>query len=231
MNIMKNKNILKTITVLCLFLIISPVANAEISNTRVVNTASSVVLKENVKEQVASKRAEMKTDLTVLKKDNANREINRRIESMTKMIAKINIIKRLTAIQKSTLISQVKAEIARLTTLRTKVGNDTDLKTLTTDKKTIINSYKTYAFFMPEMTIIAHADAVLNLVDLMMTKNPTGEALTKINVAKTLSTGVITSIINLTPEGYPANKAQLQSAKTTLQTARLNLAGARPLMK
>ena len=228
MNIMKNKNIFKIIVTLCLFFLISPVVRAEVLKGRV---ATAAALQKNVKEEIASKKAELQKNITGLKKDTAFKEIDRRISAMTKLISKINLIKRLTDLQKSTLVTQVNAEIARLTALKTKIGSDVNITTLTADKKTIVSSYRTYAFFLPKMTIITQADAVLNLADLMAAKVATGEALTKINVAKTLAEGAISNVVDLTPEGYPANKIQLQTAQRDLQTARLNLTNARPLMK
>lgn len=247
---MKNKNILKTIIVLSLFFTIIPIVRAEsvsdrIARERVERGASSAasqaeaaatvarLAKERVTRAASSVAllAEAKNKMAGLKKDLAYKEIDRRISSMKKMILKITTIKRLTPLQKSSLISQVNAEIVRLTTLRKKIENDTDATILKADKKLIVSSYRIYALFMPKMTIIAHANAVLDLVDMMLLKKPTDEALAKINLAKTYAEEAIATVINLTPEGYPNNKTELQSAKKSLQTARLNLTGARPLMK
>jgi hypothetical protein len=226
-----NKQILKITIAISLFLLINPKVLAIDVRNKIENKRLPPVAKSNLREEVASKRAELKVKSTTLKKDKANKEIDRRIESMNKMIEKINSIKRITEIQKTNLVSQVNAEIAKLTALKTKIQNDLEQATLTEDKKSIINSYRIYALFMPKMTIIAHADSILNLIDLMSAKNPTGEAAVKINDAKTLATGVISNVVNLTVDGYPANKTQLGLARQNLQKARLDLVSARPLMK
>lgn len=226
-----NKQILKITTILSLFVLVSPTVSAQDVRTREMNRSLSTTVQNNVKEKVASKRAEIKTKITAQKKEKAIKEIDRRIESMNKMIEKISPIKRITDAQKSTLISQVKTEIANLTALKVKIQNDTDETTLNTNKKSIVNSYRIYALFIPKMTIIAHADAVLNLAELMLSKNPTSEAQAKIQEAKTLATGAISTVTALTVDSYPANKTQLEAARKSLQSARLNLAAARPLMK
>jgi len=226
-----NKQILKITIAISLFLLINPKAMAIDVRNKVENKALPPIAKSNLKEEVASKRAEMKIKAATLKKDKATNEIDRRVVSMNKMIEKINSIKRITEIQKNTLVSQVNAEIAKLTALKTKIQNDLEQAALNEDKKSIVNSYRIYALFMPKMTIIAHADSLLNLVELMSAKNPTGEAAIKIGEAKTLATGAISTVIGLTVDGYPANKTQLELARRNLQKARLDLVSARPLMK
>lgn len=226
-----NKQILKITTILSLFLLVSPTVNAQDVRTREMNKSLSTTVQNNVKEKVASKRAEMNTKVTTLKKAKANHEIDRRIGSMNKMIERIVNVKRITEAQRNTLISQVKTEIVNLTALKARIQNDTDEATLNANKKSIVSSYKIYALFMPKMTIIAHADAILNLAELMLGKNPTSEAQSKIQDAKALSTSAISMAVSLTVDGYPANKTQLETARKNLQTARLNLAAARLLMK
>jgi len=168
---------------------------------------------------------------TELKRERAYQEIDRRKEALNQLIERINKVKRITEEQKNSLISQVQAEITSLTNLRAKIAADTDITTLTADKKSIVDSYRIFVVFMPKITIIAHADAIIETAELMKTKNPSPDALTKITDAITQAQGAITKVINLDPSGYPGNKSELQSARSMLQVARQDLKNAWDLIK
>ena len=178
-------------------------------------------------------------------KEKAYKEIDRRINALNKLIERINAVKRLTADQKSSLVSQVQAEITNLTNLKTKIAADTDLATLRADVQSIVKSYRIYALFIPKMQIVVHADRLLSIVDDFVTitdklqtrineekaeGKDMGEAESlmtersgKITDAKTQATNAINTVIPLTPDGYPGNKTSLQSARSMLQTARADL--------
>lgn len=170
-------------------------------------------------------------------------ELTRRINALNKVLGKISGLKRLTADQKSTLTSQVNTEITALTNLKTKIEGDTDIATLETDKKSIINEYRVFALFIPKIHILAVADSILNIVDNVtnnwlpkLKERAIGVAgadailadmETNLNDAKTQAQGAIDAVMPLTPSGYPGNKETLKSARDMLVKARQDLAKVR----
>jgi hypothetical protein len=166
-----------------------------------------------------------------LRKENALKEIDRRVASLRKLIQKINSFRRLTSTQKLNLTAEVNAEIDSLTRLRALIEADTDAVLLAEHKKMIVDNYRIYALFLPKITIIANADKILELADLMKTKTTNTEALAKIAEAKTKAQSAIDKVVPLLPAGYPENKTVLQEARTDLRLARVALNAARPLLK
>lgn len=181
-------------------------------------------------------------------KTRADNEIARRVNALTKLMARINDIKRLTSDQKTTLTTEVQDQINALNTLKTKIDADTDIATLRTDVQSIVKSYRTYALFIPKTYIIVHANRLLDIVDALTTiqgklqtrideakaagndttamQNLIADMTTKLADAKTQATNAINAVLPLTPDGYPGNKATLQSARTMLVTARQDIQAA-----
>lgn len=181
-------------------------------------------------------------------KTRADNEITRRVNALTKLLDRINGIKRLTTDQKTSLTSQVQDQVNALNTLKTKIDADTDLATLRTDVSTIVKSYRIFALFIPKMYIIGHADRLLDIVDTLtgiqgklQTRIDAAKAAdndttamqilitdmtTKLTDAKTQATNAINAVLPLMPDGYPANKTTMQSARTMLVTARQDIQAA-----
>lgn len=179
----------------------------------------------------AAIRLQRVVTITQLKKDNALKEINRRITALNGLINKINALTRLSSDEKATLTAEVTAEITSLNNLSQKITNDTDLATLTADKKSIVDSYRVFLLFMPKIEIISHADMILDLASLMQAKNPPSDAAAKITDAINQASSAITEVINLDPSGWPGNKSDLESARSMLQVARQDLNSAWQIMK
>lgn len=182
-------------------------------------------------------------------KERAEKEINRRIESLNRLITRIGEFKKLNATQKSALTSQVQAEIDALEVLLTKIQADTDLETLKADVKSIVESYRIYALFMPKIQIMGAADRMLNVVDKMSSQaalletkindaGTGGSDVTELNAlladmedkiadAKTKAQSALDTVTPLTPAGFPGNKSQLQSARQLVVGALHDLNAAR----
>ena len=165
----------------------------------------------------------------------ADKEITRRLESLQKLITRINEFKKLSAAQKTALTTQVQAQITSLTALQAKIKADTDPATLKTDVQSIIGSYRIYALFMPQIQILGAADRLLTTADEMSSHAATletkineaqakGQNVTdlqtlladmnaKVTDAKTQGQNAINAVTPLTPDGYPGNKTILQSAR------------------
>ncbi len=177
--------------------------------------------------RVASKEAAT----AALRKENSLQEIERRLASLNNLLTKINSLTKLTAGQKTTLIQQVQEQITALTALKGAIETETDPIKLTVEKKSIIDSYRIFALFMPKINILAQADKVLNLVELMTSKTTDTAALALINEVKTVAQDIINKISILTPQGYPANKTVLQEARKSLATSIAKLKEARKFIK
>ncbi len=200
----------------------------------------------------AAKEEKQATRLTNLR-TRAGLEINRRVASLNKLITKIGGLKRLTADQKSSLTIQVQTEITNLNTIKTKIDADSDLETLKTDTKSIVTSYRVYALFMPKIEILAASDMLIETSDKISSiaaklqtkvdeakvkgKDVTALQTTisdiqgKIADAKTQAQNAQNAVIPLTPDGYPGNKATLQSARAMLVAGRKDLEAIRLAIK
>lgn len=179
----------------------------------------------------------------------AQKEINRRIDSLKKLMGRINEVKRLSPEQKKSLITEVQSQIDSLEALQTKIATETDPQVLRTDVQSIVKDYRIYLLFIPKMAIIATADRMLNVADQesslaaklqtrLTAAQSAGKDVTtlqasltdmnaKITDAKTQAQNAMNAVVPLTPEGYPANKVTLQSARTQLQTAYQDLQAGR----
>lgn len=181
-------------------------------------------------------------------KERADKEIDRRVASLTKLISRINDMKRVTADQKTTLTTQVQNAITSLTALKAKIDADTDITTLQTDVKSVITEYRVYALLIPEIEIIAAADRELDLSDKLSSisgklqariqdaqskgkdvsslQTMLSDMQAKISDSKTQAQNAINTVSALTPEGFPNNKPILQSARPMIKTSHEDLVAA-----
>lgn len=182
-------------------------------------------------------------------KERVDNEITRRITALNKLIDRINSAKRLTAAQKLTLTTQINDEVAALTTLNTKIAGDADLTSLKVDVAKIVKSYRIFALYIPKIHILTASEIILDITDQLtvllskfqtyIAQNPSKlrdlpavqsaitEMQTKIADAKTQAENAQTTVLPLTPEGYPENKTKLDEARKMLVAARQDLAEAR----
>lgn len=186
---------------------------------------------------VATKAAARQDAVISRLKTRADNEITRRVNALTKLMNRINEIKRLTTDQKASLTSQVQDQINALNTLKTKIDADTDIAILRTDVSAIVKSYRIFALFIPKTYIIVHADRLLDIVDNLTaiqaklqarggSPSLLADMTTKLTDAKTQATNAINAVLPLTPDGYPGNKTTLQSARSMLVTARQDIQAA-----
>lgn len=204
-------------------------------------------------EKMSSKAAEKKANLQDASmerlKERADKEITRRIESLNKLITRISEFKKLSTTQKNSLTSQVQSEITKLTALKAKIAADTDLATLKADVQSIVTAYRTYALFMPKIQILGSADRLQTTADQMSShaaqletkineQQSNGKDVTELQTlladmkaqiadANTQAQNAINTVTPLTPEGFPGNKTQLQSARQMVVTGIKDLNTAR----
>lgn len=165
------------------------------------------------------KRVEIKV---ALKKTNAIKEIDRRLESLNKLTAKIIGIKGISEIQKGALIDQIKGEISNLEVLKIEIENETVATALQEEKKSITQSYRIYALFIPKIEILAHADKIIEIANSMAEKTNDQALRDKIEISITKAKSAMDIVMTLLPEEYPF-KTKLQAARDMLKDARTNL--------
>lgn len=171
----------------------------------------------------------------------ADAELTRRISSLNLLITKIGALKRLSAAQKTTFTNGVQTEITNLTALKAKIDADTDPTTLKTDVQSIVQDYRIFALYMPQIRILVASDVIETAADKLtdlatklqaMIQAAQGQGkdatslqtmlsdmTTKIADAKTQATNATNAVVGLTPAGFPGNKTTLQSAEAMLKTA------------
>jgi ABC-type microcin C transport system duplicated ATPase subunit YejF len=172
-------------------------------------------------------------------KTRAKTEITRRINFLNDLSAKISVINKLSDADKTTLKTQIQQQTDGLTTLLAKINADTDLPTLKTDVKSIVNGYYIFAFFRVKISLLVAAERLtvaadnMNLVYNKLSVRVADEKakgkvttslevllkdmLTKITDSKTQYAAVETSLSTLDAQGYPANKTSLTAARAKIK--------------
>lgn len=209
------------------------------------STSSAASTKELLQER---KTAVQNSRIDSLK-TRATQEIDRRIKALTYVITRINNLKHITAAQKTAYTTQIQTEIINLNTLNTKIQADTTLEALKPDVKSIVDSYRIYALFIPQIHILAASDSMLqttNQASELATKLETriqeaqsqgrnvslltttlADMRAKIEDAVTQATSASTIVTVLTPDGYPGNKTTLKSGRSMLVAGKQSLLQAR----
>jgi hypothetical protein len=95
--------------------------------------------------------------------------ITARIDALNKRLLRINEMKKVSDSEKGFATAQVQKQIDALTTLKIKIDADTDIATARDDAKKITENYRIYALIIPQMSIIASADRISIIVDLVTT--------------------------------------------------------------
>ncbi len=165
----------------------------------------------------------------------ADREIDRRVGALNELIKRLGTLKHLSSDILASLTAKVQTEITALTDLKTKIDVETDNTILKTEVQSIVTSYRVYLVFLPQIRILAAADSIQQAADRLAAlaaklatrvtpdQSELQTALSDMNNmvsdAKAQAQKAEQTVINLTPEGYPANKADLQSAHTMIKTA------------
>lgn len=195
----------------------------------------------------AIKLENQETQMTNLQ-NRAKNEITRRLEFLNGLLVKLDTIKKLSASDKVALKAQIQAQIDSLTALQVKINADTDLTTLRTDVKSIINGYYIFAFFRVKIELLVAADRLSTTtdnLDMIYTKlakrvaddkaqgkdttlleTELSQMLAKINDAKTQYQTAETDLNKLTAQGFPGNKSVLLSSRAEIKLGAADLRGA-----
>ncbi len=187
-------------------------------------------------------------------KSKANLEIDRRVTGLTKLIVRIQEMKKINDSEKSSLTGIVQNEINSLNSLKAKIAADTDVAALKADVQSITKSYRIYALVIPQATIMAAADRILGTVsstnelvikiqariteaqtagtDVSSLQATLADLTAKLADANTQAQTAITQVSGLVPdEGdqakFDANKQVLKDAREKIRTAHQDLQTAR----
>ena len=182
-------------------------------------------------------------------RERSDREIDRRVLAMNKLLAKINAFQKIATEQKSAFTAEIQNNITELTTLRTKIAADADLTTMRADAKSIVSSYKTFGVFMPKIHLLATIENANQVRVKLLAVSAKLEAQLEIQSAddkdvlaleanlKEMKVALADAeveivalegrIIAVSTEGYPGNKGILTEGKNSMASIRKDLATAR----
>jgi DNA repair exonuclease SbcCD ATPase subunit len=192
-----------------------------------------------------------KLDQKILKaRGKSDKEIDRRVADLNKLITRIQDFRNVPDAQKTGIITTIQSLIASLNTLKNEINTTESTTTLKTDMESITKAYRVYALAIPQLHIVAQADRVLTLVDMMsavgikiqarMAQEPTvasqavlSTALTdmgaKLSDAKLQAQAAFNDVSPLVPD--LGDKTKMQSNITTLKDARTKLQAAQKDLK
>lgn len=210
--------------------------------------AQSVLPATTVGSPASKIKTSVESNLIANLKQRAQTEITRRINFLNDLITKLAVIKKLSDSDKASLQNQIQTQIDGLNTLQTKINSDTDITTLRTDVKSIVNGYYIFAFFRVKISLLVAAErfsttvdslsaleaklktrvdqASANGQDVTSLNTLLADMSTKINDAKTQYSNIETDLATLTAQGFPGNKSVLLSERTKLKTAYADLRAA-----
>ena len=175
-------------------------------------------------------------------KERANQEIDRRVSALNGLITKINNMKKLSAVQKASFTGKINEQISDLIALKSKIDGDTDPQTLISDVKSIVDSYRIYVLFMPQIDILDAADRISVINDQMSTL--AGKLASRIDEAQkdgkdvsallaqlkdmqaktqdaqAQATAATAEVIGLDPSGYPGNRGALETGRSDVKAGR-----------
>lgn len=190
----------------------------------------------------------------VAAKDRAKQEIARRMKSLSELLGEVQEMKRLTADQKTRILSALQAELTTLTGLSTKIDTDAALEALRADIRSITQSYRIFALVIPKGRIEVAADDIktatsmyrefiaklsIRIAELQAGGMETASLSTslsamgaKISDADLQADQALFSVASLQPHGgdkaiMQGNDAALKAARSALKTAIKDLHGAR----
>lgn len=178
-------------------------------------------------------------------------EIDRRLDTITRLQSRVANANGLTDADRITLRSQLSTDTRGLTALRGKIDGETDVNALRADLAKIVTDFRVYLLMVPKTDEVIAADSELAAVERLGTVNTNLQA--RIDAAKAagkdvtqaqsdldamnakvvqvspLVQGISAAVLPLTPAQYNDGTAKpiLTSSRTSLQSGRALLLGAR----
>ena len=186
----------------------------------------------------------VKASVIAKAKDRANQEITRRIDNLNKLAARISETERLTQNAKTSISSSISAQVAALTSLQTQIAGEASTTGLRSEIKSVVLSYRIYALIMPQIALIASADRIVTVTDMLnifggkleARLSAAGAASTTANTAaladmkakiadaENKANAAVTEVAALKPDN--GDKATMQSNLSALKDARSKILAA-----
>ncbi|MFA6552005.1 MAG: hypothetical protein WCT19_00720 [Candidatus Paceibacterota bacterium] len=215
------------------------IVSAQTENTAGLTSASISATTTGAVKLSAKVQAKMTKMIQV-----ADKEIGRRIDTLNKLIERVNNIKKIADTDKGAISANIQSEIASMNTLKAKIdGNTTDVEALGSDVKSITSSYRIFALVIPQGHIMASVDSINTVADklaVIATKLQTrlaegttagkdmskleaklADMNTKIADVRTQGQAARDIIAPLVPD--EGDKTKMEANKTALTTARKDI--------
>jgi hypothetical protein len=182
-------------------------------------------------------------------KAHCNAAVQRRLGTLAADDTFVKDSAALTGGDRTTLEGQISADQQGLIALDATIQSDSTYKQTLADCKTIVTGYRVYVLEDPKIHEVIAADGVTKVNQTFSTLIPELQSLinnssvsakvkaeaqtalndltSKVAAAYTSISGVTSSMIDLTPAGWPGNQVVLKSAAGNIKTARADLDGAR----
>ncbi len=170
----------------------------------------------NAQEKITAK-VDVVTKLTADRVAKGDKELDKRVDSLTKLSERVGEMKRLTDAQKTAIRTEIQGVITNLTTLKAKIDAEaiTGTTSLKADLQSITMNYRVYALVMPQIHILAALDRIGSLTDALAILGSKIEG--RINEAK--NAGKDVTVISKSLEDF---RAKLTDENSEAQIA-LNL--------
>ena len=222
----------------------------------VVSTMASPALAAQSPASAAARAAAISKLLTNASK-RANDEINRRVGALNALDTRINGMVNVSGSDKSTLSSNIQAQITAMKNLQTQIAADVTANSTTSvkaDIQSITKSYRIFMLVIPQGAIEAAADRVLDVAGMLSTlagqlqtritaaqsggadMSASASALadmkSKITDAQTQANAAVSEIASLQPDNgsttlQTSNTAALKDARSKIQAGQQDLVAAR----
>lgn len=173
-------------------------------------------------------------------------EIDRQISLLQALVPKVDGLTHLTPAERSTLSTQIQTEITNLQTLKSRVEGVSNEAALKTNIKSVLSSHKNFSFYIPQIRLLAAAEAMDSVANRMletakkieervqnMEDTDTTEITSllenmkaKLNNAKAQSNAITAAVSPLESTNFPANRVTLQSAQAKLKTGMTDIRSA-----
>jgi hypothetical protein len=186
-------------------------------------------------------------------KARAHAAIARRLETLTRLAARVRDNEYLSDAHRTALSDLIAAQTRGLTALDAKIQADTDFETLKADIKSIVTDYRVYLLTVPKVHLVIGADTELaaeakldEVAARLQTKIDAAEAAgkditvaqghldamkAKVGDVRAAASGVPDAVLALVPQDYPGNKPALEAAQAALKTGRAAVQAARDLAR
>lgn len=203
--------------------------------------------------KTAERKAEVLDKKMTQARDKADKEIDRRLASLTKLSGRLDQLRNISSADKASINTVINGLTASLSSLKNEIDLTSSSTVLKADLEAITQNYRVYALVMPQLMIVASADRILVMVNMMAqigakletrlageTNNPDIASLqstladfkSKIIDAKSQAEAALSGVATLVPDQgdktkMEANTAALKAARAKVKDAQDGLKAAR----